>query len=210
MSSIVIASKSNSLYLAEWEVLAEFLAKNLPNFQYSVIKKHKNEWEKFLNSLKESFGFKRKWCPIVFTVEGELIGDVGEFYDYAQTRFGKVYRVSKDTLNLRAKNNTRMVNEEVRRRDKGPNIIEKIQKRLKKAKRKELVNNFDGFFKTVTEKGIPFKVRYTNITEKSVQNVQELSPEDDEDGFDGEGEDHGEHEGEENEGKFINFKLFLL
>lgn len=60
MSSIVIASKSNSLYLAECEVLAEFLSKNLPNFQYSVIKKHKNEWDKFLNSLKETYGFHRK------------------------------------------------------------------------------------------------------------------------------------------------------
>jgi len=60
MSSIVIASKSNSLYLAECEVLAEFLAKNLPSFQYSVIKKHKNEWDEFLKCLKESYGFKRK------------------------------------------------------------------------------------------------------------------------------------------------------
>ena len=56
----MIASKSNSLYLAECEVLAEFLAKNLPNFKYSVIKKHKNEWDSFLNSLVETYGFKRK------------------------------------------------------------------------------------------------------------------------------------------------------
>lgn len=75
----------------------------------------------------------------MFTVEGELIGDVSEFYDYSQNKFGKVYRVSKDTLNLRAKNNARMVNEEVRRRDKGPNIIEKIQKSLRKAKNSQLV-----------------------------------------------------------------------
>ena len=144
MTSIVIASKSNSPYLAECEVLAEFLTKNCPNFKYSVIKKHKNEWDKFLISLKQSYGFKRKWCPIVFTVEGELIGDVSEFYDYAQIKFGKVYRVSKDTLNLRAKNNVRAVNEEVRRRDKGPNIVEKIQKSLRKAKKNHHVKNFEG------------------------------------------------------------------
>jgi hypothetical protein len=60
MTSIVIASKSNSLYLAECEVLAEFLAQNLPDFKYSVIKKYKSEWDEFLTSLTESYGFKRK------------------------------------------------------------------------------------------------------------------------------------------------------
>ena len=134
MSAIVIASKSNSLYLAECEVLASYLAKNLPDLKYSIISKHKNEWDDFLKSLKDSYGFKRKCCPIVFTVEGELIGDVGDFYDYAQNRYGKVYRVSKDTLNLMAKNNARAINEEVRKRDKGPSMIEKIQKTLLKCK----------------------------------------------------------------------------
>lgn len=105
---------------------------------------------------------------------------------------------------MRAKNNTRAVNEEVRRRDKGPNIIEKIQKSLKKAKKKELVKNFEGFFKTVIERGIPFKVRYTNITEKSVENIQELIPEEGEDNFDAEGEGQLENDGEENEGEYQN------
>lgn len=176
MTSIVIASKANSLYLAECEVLAEFLAKNLPDFKYSVIKKHKNEWDDFLTSLADSYGFKRKWCPIVFTVEGDLIGDVGEFYDYSQNKYGKVYRVSKDTLDLRARSNAKAVNEQVRRRDKGPNIIEKIQKSLKKAKKKKLVQNLEGYFKTVVANGIKYKVRLTDMSKRTIDIKSEIDP----------------------------------
>jgi hypothetical protein len=67
--------------------------------------------------------------------------------------------VSKDTLDLRARSNAKAVNEQVRRRDKGPNIIEKIQKSLKKAKKKKLVQNLEGYFKTVVANGVKYKVR---------------------------------------------------
>lgn len=207
MASIVIASKANYLYLAECEVLAEFLAQNLPNFKYTVIKKHKNEWDDFLVSLTESYGFKRKCCPIVFTVEGELIGDSTEFYDYAQNKYGKVYRVSKDTLDLRARNNAKAINEEVRRRDKGPNIVEKIQKCLRKAKKKQLVSNYEGHFKTVLAKGIPYKIRLTDITKRSVEHHEEEQPEaEGEGGYEeeyAEGDQEGdqEAEGERNDDK---------
>lgn len=203
MTSVVIASKANSLYLAECEVLAEFLAKNLPNFKYSVIKKDKNEWNEFLDSLAESYGFKRKCCPIVFTVEGELIGDVSEFYDYSQNKFGKVYRVSKDTLDLRARNNTRAVKEEVRRRDKGPNVIEKIHMCLRKAKKKHLVQNHEGYFKVIVANGIPFKVRLTDMTTRAVEFAQEIDPRENIEGdiYEEEGEHVGEGEDQQYEGE---------
>ena len=217
MSTIVIASKSNSLYLAEWEVLAEFLAKNLPNFKYSVIKKHKNEWDAFLSNLVETYGFNKKWCPIVFTLEGQLIGDVSEFYDYSQAKFGKVYRVSKDTLNLRAKNNARMVNEEVRRRDKGPNIIEKIQKSLRKAKKKHLVKNYEGFFKNIIVEGIPFRVRLTDLATRSVEFRDEIDPKEclgdadlEQDELEQERRENHEREGEENEGESPTIKVLAF
>ena len=177
MASIIIASKANSRYLAECEVLAEFLAKNL-DFKYTVIKKHKNEWDDFLTSLTESFGFSRKCCPIVFTVEGELIGDVTEFYDYSQNKYGKVYRVSKETLDLRAKSNVKATNEEVRRRDKGPNIVEQIQKALLKSKKKKLVSNYEGYFNSVIKDGIPYKVRLTDMSKRSVEFTDEIIFED--------------------------------
>ena len=106
-----------------------------------MIKKHKNEWDDFLTSLTESYGFKRKCCPIVFTVEGELIGDTREFYDYCQNKYGKIVRVGNEVSEPRAKANAQEAKEFVRKRDKGANLIEKIQKTLRKAKVKKLVSN---------------------------------------------------------------------
>lgn len=103
--------------------------------------------------------------------------------------------MSKDTLNLRAKNNARTVNEEVRRRDKGPNIVEKIEISLLKARRKQMVKSFEGFFKTFVEKGIPFKVRHTNIAEKSLNFDVEIEGEGEfNDNMQEEGEDYVEGE----------------
>lgn len=105
-----------------------------------------------------------------------MIGDVGEFYDYSQNKYGKVYRVSKDTLDLRARSNAKAVNEQVRRRDKGPNIIEKIQKSLKKAKKKKLVQNLEGYFKTVVANGIKYKVRLTDMSKRTIDIKSEIDP----------------------------------
>lgn len=122
-----------------------------------------------MDSLADTYGFKRKCCPIVFTVEGQLIGDVSEFYDYAQNKYGKVYRVSKDTLEQRARYNDSLVKEQVKRRKNGPNLIERIQKKLRKAKNKQLVMNYEGYFKTVIENGIVYKVRMTDLAKMSVE-----------------------------------------
>jgi hypothetical protein len=40
-----------------------------------------------------------------------------------------------------------------------------------------MVKNFEGFFKTVVDKGIPFRVRFTDVAELSVQFDKEIDPE---------------------------------
>ena len=47
MSSVVIASKSDSVHFAECQVLAEYLARNCPGFAYDTMLKHKDEWKSF-------------------------------------------------------------------------------------------------------------------------------------------------------------------
>jgi hypothetical protein len=105
MTTIIIASKSNSVHLAECQVLAEYLKANCPSFDYEVVMKHKNEWPSFAVSLKNSYAFHKLCCPLIFTVEGQLIGDTVDFHEFAKSRYGKEYSVNKDLLTKRAKEN---------------------------------------------------------------------------------------------------------
>ena len=105
-----------------------------------------------------------------------------------------------------------MVNEEVRRRDKGPNVIEKIQKSLRKAKKKHLVKNYEGFFKNIIVDGIPFRVRLTDLAKRSVEFRDEIDPGEhlgdaDLDQEELEQERREKHEGEENEEESPTIKV---
>ena len=99
---IVIASKANSIYLSECEALGEFLTKNCNNVQVQIILKHKTEWPAFLESLCTSYGFSKKTCPIVFTSEGELIGDATAFLAWAKQKFSKDFRITNEMKKKRA------------------------------------------------------------------------------------------------------------
>ena len=79
-------------------MLAEYLKANCPGFNYEVIMKIKNEWPPFVAALTRSYGFNKICCPIVFTVEGTLIGDTQDFHMYAKTQYNKSYTVSKEIL----------------------------------------------------------------------------------------------------------------
>lgn len=60
--------------------------------------KHKNEWNSFAVALKNSYGFSKLCCPLIFTVEGQLIGDTKDFEEYVEKRFGKEYNETKEFL----------------------------------------------------------------------------------------------------------------
>jgi hypothetical protein len=47
--------------------------------------KHKNEWNSFAVALKNSYGFSKLCCPLIFTVEGQLIGNTEDFQTYVET-----------------------------------------------------------------------------------------------------------------------------
>lgn len=105
MSQIIIASKANSFHLAEAQVLAEFCRENCPSFEYKVLMKHKNEWNSFAVALKNSYGFSKLCCPLIFTVEGWLIGDINDFKEMVHWRFQKEYTEQKEILEQWAKKN---------------------------------------------------------------------------------------------------------
>lgn len=70
MTTYVIASRANSIYLAECEALGEFLETNCTGVSVVTVIKHKSEWSDFLNATCKRYGFKKKSCPLVYTPEG--------------------------------------------------------------------------------------------------------------------------------------------
>jgi len=67
--------------------------------------KHKDEWDDFILAVQTSYGFNKLCCPMIFTVEGQLIGDTKDFTNYAKDHFGKEYTEAKEILIKRAKEN---------------------------------------------------------------------------------------------------------
>jgi hypothetical protein len=62
-----------------------------------------------------SYGFKRRSCPIVYTLEGTLIGDAVQFVDYVKDRYGKAIALTKEASKRRTKQNMKAINEEMRK-----------------------------------------------------------------------------------------------
>ena len=52
-----------------------------------------------------SYGFEKKSCPIVYTLEGTLIGDGRDFVDHVRERYGKSLTVTKENQKNRTKIN---------------------------------------------------------------------------------------------------------
>lgn len=105
MVTYVIASKANQPYLAECQMLGEMLEKNCPDVSIKTVIKHQSEWPEFLDSVCRSYGFADKTCPLIFTLEGTLIGDGSGFVEHIREKYGKVLSMSKETQQKRTREN---------------------------------------------------------------------------------------------------------
>ena len=65
-----------------------------------------------------SFGFYERTCPIVFTIEGDLIGDGASFVEHVRDRYGKVLGMAKESQKRRTNDNINKINEEMRKKEK--------------------------------------------------------------------------------------------
>ena len=154
MVTYIIASKANSQHLAECEIIGEFLQANCNDVSVKTVIKHKTEWNDFLDSVCRTYGFKRKSCPIVYTIEGSLIGDASAFVEHVKDLYQKVVGFSKEGQKRRTQQNMKMINEEMRKKKEGLTLKEKIQKHLEKVKKKGLVSLIDdAFFTSTVENG---------------------------------------------------------
>jgi len=127
-------------------MLGEFLEKNCPDVFVKIVIKHSSEWNEFIDSTCRSFGFYERHCPIVFTLEGTLIGDGANFVEHVRDRYGKVLSMTKESQKRRTADNIKKIEEDIRKRDKGLTLNEKIEKLIDKVKKKEVLSHIDDSF----------------------------------------------------------------
>jgi hypothetical protein len=105
MVTYVVASKAQNPYLAECQIVGEFMERNTPDVQVKYVIKDNSEWKEFVDSVCRSYGFEKKSCPLVYTLEGTLIGDGSDFITHCHELFDKTVTVTKEQQKNRQKLN---------------------------------------------------------------------------------------------------------
>jgi len=82
--------------LSECQLLGEYLSSNTPDVEVKYIVKDNSEWPLFVDSVCRSYGFDKKTCPIVYTLEGKLIGDGRAFIEHVREKFDVSQSITKD------------------------------------------------------------------------------------------------------------------
>jgi hypothetical protein len=163
MVTYVIASKANHPFLAECEALGEFLETNCLNVTVKTVIKDRSEWKGFLDSCCKSYGFTKRSCPIIYTIEGTLIGDCGSFITHVKDRYLKELPILKDELKRRTADNVTMIGELMRKKHKGATLAEEILEHLEKVKKKGYVKLIDeSFYQEEHQNGFSLYVRRTD------------------------------------------------
>ena len=106
--------------------MGEFLEKNCPSVSVKYVIKHKSEWAEFLDAVSlnycniafqtcRSYGFAKRSCPLIYTIEGTLVGDAQAFIDHAREKYSRSIQLTKDTQKRRTQQNIKMINEYMRK-----------------------------------------------------------------------------------------------
>ncbi|XP_073698789.1 putative malate dehydrogenase 1B [Garra rufa] len=104
MAKFVLAGKADCPYYAKAELLADVLQRNLPDFHIHKISVHPNEWEKWLEDICASNGWKHSSSPIVWRElidrggKGMLLGGFSDFLEHAQGYYGITSDTNSDLM----------------------------------------------------------------------------------------------------------------
>ena len=118
--------------------MGEFLEKNTPDVSVQIVIKDRSEWSEFVDCVCRSYGFDEKSCPIVYTLEGTLIGDGRAFVDHVRTRFQKSMTFSKEATRARTKLNSEENEERMKKNRDGETLAERVENYLDKIRKKNV------------------------------------------------------------------------
>lgn len=140
------------------------MSKNTPDVDVKYVIKDNTEWKEFVDSVCRSYGFEKKTCPLVYTLEGTLIGDGSDFITHCHELFDKTVTVTKEMQKNRQKLNVQLNDERMRKKKEGDTLGEKIEKQMGKIAKKRVAQLIDdAFYQHEIERGVKFQVRRTNF-----------------------------------------------
>ena len=111
-----------------------------------------------------SYGFYHKSVPLIFTIEGELIGDGAEFVEHVRERYAKVIGMTKEAQKARLEENKKLIADKHRKEHHGLSLREKITKATNSKKQKDTIETItDSFFEECEVEGRHMYSRTTNL-----------------------------------------------
>lgn len=127
--------------------------------------KAKEEWSPFLDSVCRSYGFYTRSCPLVYTIEGLLIGDGASFVEHVRERYQKVQQMTNEQQKKRTAENVEMIAEQMRKKKDGMTLGEKIEHKVEDVKGKKAAVNLigDEFYSKVSEGGLTWYLRRADL-----------------------------------------------
>ncbi|XP_054442097.1 putative malate dehydrogenase 1B [Pteronotus mesoamericanus] len=111
MAKFVLAGKADCPYYAKAELLADYLQKNLPDFQIYKITQHPHVWEEWLKDLCEKNNWSHSNSPIIWRElldrggKGLLLGGYNEFLEHAQLYYGVTSSMTTELMKAIAQEN---------------------------------------------------------------------------------------------------------
>ena len=136
MTTYIVAGTSTNKSLTKCEMMGEALMAGMRDVKVFKVAYHPSEWNDFLNSVCYNFGFYLQSDPIIFTVEGMLVGNENDFQQLIENQYKIIYNDNLDSIEKRT---SEMANESEllhKRKIEGIELDEKIAVFLEDAVKK--------------------------------------------------------------------------
>lgn len=163
MSNFIIAGEAGSPDLADCEFLGKKLEANTPSTTVHIISKHVSEWHPFLKKLCNSYGFKEATSPIIFTVDGKLIGDKQAFKEHALRFYSVDGELDKNMRSLVSEYDKASLESRRQKQADGPSVKEQVIEKVASVVKNCGMQVLDGHFDTKFDRGFQFCVKLSQM-----------------------------------------------
>ncbi|CAD8078990.1 unnamed protein product [Paramecium primaurelia] len=162
MSSYIIAGSSDKVDTAECENMANLIRQYYPEISFKIVLKDLTQWEQYADEICRIYGFKQKSNPIIYTMDGCLIGDRNAFISLAESRFGfsdPKLRQGPITPDVNKKIAKQELDLKLKLQRNKKTLIEKIEQQMLIIYSNNIVQPTDGVFKQSFKSGVKEKLK---------------------------------------------------
>ncbi|CAD8182409.1 unnamed protein product [Paramecium pentaurelia] len=162
MSSYIIAGSSDKVDTAECENMANLIRQYYPEISFKIVLKDLTQWEQYADEICRIYGFKQKSNPIIYTMDGCLIGDRNAFISLAESRFGfsdPKLRQGPITPDVNKKIAKQELDLKLKLQRNKKTLVEKIEQQMLIIYSNNIVQPTDGVFKQSFKSGVKEKLK---------------------------------------------------